>query len=325
MSGYSPLLSRPLSAPGSWKEELFERLQGVHNFLTTPFLANYDLDVEGVRGNVAYHARASTRNMVIVVGGGLGELHRLGPDEQKALAEAAVAGARGRLPVVVGGGGGFGLALEMARNAQNARADALLLFPVCHPYEDAEGQYEYFRKVATSVDIPVLLYPQGQFDFWPEVLALLAELPNVIGFKDGTGGTRTGKALNSMIPNRLLWIAEGETHALKAVPFGARAYTSAVATFVPEATRAFWQAGVSGDSTRMREIYATHIEPVMKVRSHRKGYGISGIKVAPEALGRAGGPVRPPGTQVLTEDRAKIGEIARKYSEPAGENSSRLE
>ena len=51
------------------------------------------------------------------------------------------------------------------------------------------------------------------------------------------------------------------------------------------------------------------------VRAVKPGYHVSGIKVALEVLGRAGGPVRPPGRLVSAEDRPKIAAIARKYAE----------
>ena len=310
------LAGRPAALlAGHDKSPLLERFQGVYNFLTTPFLSNYQLDADGVRRNVAYHARARTKHMVIMVGGGLGELYSMEPDTQKGLAEAAVAGSQGRLPVVVGAGGGFGLALKMAKNAEQAGADAVMIFPGRPRMENAEGHYQYFRRVAESVDLPVLAYPQRKFEFWADVLARLSELPNVIGFKDGTGGITTGQALSSLIPKRLLWVAEGEGHAMQAYPFGCRAYTTAVATFVPEASRAFWEAGVSGRTEEMKRIHDRRIEPVMKVRSLREGYGLSGIKVALEELGRAGGPVLPPGTPVVPEDRAKLREIVHKYAE----------
>ena len=62
--------------------------------------------------------------MVIVVSGGLGELFTLSVDEHKSLLSAAVAGAQGKFPVVAGVGGGYTNALRMARNAEEAGADA---------------------------------------------------------------------------------------------------------------------------------------------------------------------------------------------------------
>jgi 4-hydroxy-tetrahydrodipicolinate synthase len=84
--------------------ELRQSLRGVHNFMITPFHSNYDLNAEGLRKNIAYHAALPTDNMSIVVGGGLGELFTLDLEEQKAMASAAVTGAQGKMPVVVGAG-----------------------------------------------------------------------------------------------------------------------------------------------------------------------------------------------------------------------------
>jgi dihydrodipicolinate synthase/N-acetylneuraminate lyase len=135
----------------------------------------------------------------------------------------------------------------------------------------------------------------------------------VLGFKGGDIGL--GRDLGSLLPDRLVWVAEGENPALDAFPAGARAFSSPVAAFVPDACHEFWKSGVAGDRRGTREILRTRIEPILKVRTVKPGYGISGLKVALEALGRAGGPVRPPGTPVLDEDRPVIAELARKHSE----------
>ena len=70
-----------------------------------------------------------------------------------------------------------------------------------------------------------------------------------------------------------------------------------------------------GKVERMQEVLRTRIQPMAQVRSLKPGYHVSGIKVALEALGRAGGPVRPPGRAVLPQDRPTIAAIARKYAE----------
>ena len=52
-----------------------------------------------------------------------------------------------------------------------------------------------------------------------------------------------------------------------------------------------------------------------KVRSVKPGYHVSGIKVALEFIGRAGGPVRLPLRPVLSEDRVKIADITKTHAE----------
>jgi len=303
------------AAPRGDIGQLREALRGVHNFLVTPFRKNHDLDADGLRRNVAFHAARPVEQMSIVVGGGLGELFTMDAGEQRAMADAAVAGAAGKLPVIVGAGGGYRLALRMVENAEKAGADAALVFSPPYGSESADGAYRYFRDVCESVRIGIVLYPRGSEDYWPSVITRLAQLPNVIGFKDPSGGVAMGRALGDLIRNRLVWVAEGETHALEALPAGARAYTSALAAFVPRACLDFWKRGAAGDQEGMRRVFAERLEPISRVRSLRPGYGISGIKAALESLNRAGGPVRPPGTQVVEEDRPKLAEIARKYAE----------
>ena len=318
-SGHSVAIGgRTKNRPFHSKSELVGRLSGVHNFLTTPFRSNYELDVSGMGRNVAHHARQAPENMTIVVSGGLGELFTLGVDEHSRLVQAAVEGAQGRLPVVAGVGGGYRNTLEMAKNAESAGADAILIFASPFACTNAEGAYQLLSKVANSVRIGALLYPCGEGDFWPDVVRRLAELPNVMGMKDASGDVQRGQALDSVVGDEFLWIAEGEGHAEKALPVGAQAYTTAVSVFVPDACLDFWREGTAGNIETMKSIHQERIAPVVKLRSVRPGYGISGIKVGLEALERAGGPVRPPGTPVAPDDRMEITAIARKYSESSG-------
>src|SRR5262249_19317216 len=168
-----------------------------------------------------------------------------------------------KMPVVVGAGGGYKLALRMARNAEEAGADAILLFSPPYGPESADGVSEYFKAVAASVGIGIVLYPRGKEGFGPDVLKRLASVPNVVGFKDPSGGIAMGQAVGNLIQDDLVWIAEGEIHALAALPAGARAYTTAVATFVPEACRQFWKLGAAGDRAGMEGVLQKRIGPLV--------------------------------------------------------------
>jgi dihydrodipicolinate synthase/N-acetylneuraminate lyase len=318
-----------LAGPGSPSrrdmDRLRERIQGVHCFMVTPFHPDGSLNAEGLRRNIARHADAGVRDMTIVVGGGMGEIFSLDLQEHRAMAEAAARGAQGKLPVVVGACGGYRMAGIMARTAQEAGADAILLF--APPYWNwipgyDEGTIRYFTEVARSIDIGVVLatvsghnFPTGKEKYWPKVLRRLSELPNVLGFEDSSGDIAMGQELGTLVSDRLVWIARGEGHAVKALPAGARGNTSAVATFVPQACREFCRLGRLGEVDSMQEVLRTRIQPIARVRSLSPGYHVSGIKVALEALGRAGGPVRPPGRAVLPEDRPRIAAIAREHAE----------
>jgi dihydrodipicolinate synthase/N-acetylneuraminate lyase len=258
--------------------------------------------------------------MTILVGGGMGELLSLDLEEHRLVAQAAVAGAQGKMPVVVGVRGGYRLARQMARNVEQSGADAMLLFAPPYGSETAEGAYRYMRDIARSVDIGVLVAMTSGFsgvleDYWPDLIRRLADLPNIVGFEDSSSDVRIGRALGEQVLERFLWIARGEKHALQALPAGARAYTAAVATLAPNACRGFWKHGIAGNLEAMNEVFRLRIDPLARIRSLRPGYRASAVKVALEAIGRAGGAVRPPEACVIAEDRKRIAEITRKYAE----------
>ena len=313
----------PTSSGRQWNssEELIKALDGPHNYLPTPFQADYSVDLEGLRRNVAYHAERD--RLTVVVGGGYGEGWKLSLEEHRGVVAAAVAGAGRQMPVMAGVIGGYKISIEMARNAETAGADALVIFPPRGQHWRAESFYEFYKEIVASVSIGAVVLPTGQHDFWPEVLIRLAEIPNMIGFFPSLGADadyypRTGGQILEAVAKPLLFMAENEPAASDSFSRGSRAYSTAAAALVPEASRRFWKHGVAGETAEMEEVLKTELDPILKIRGYKPGYGISGIKVAMEALGRAGGPVRPPGTQVDAADRAGIAEILRKHPETRG-------
>ena len=117
------------------------------------------------------------------------------------------------------------------------------------------------------------------------------------------------------MPGRYIWIAENEDAAIRAFPHGSLAYSTAAAAIVPNASREFWRYGVSADMERMMKVFEERIKPIIAIRGLKPGYGVSGIKVGLEVLGRAGGPTRPPDTQVAEPDRQTIADILAENAE----------
>ena len=125
--------------------ELARAMHGVFNFMVTPFYASLKLNAKGLQENIHYHAAAGAQDMTILVGGGMGEVLSLDVEEHRLVAEAAVAGAEGKMPVVVGVRGGYQLGMRMARNAEQSGADAMFLLGPPFGSETAEGAYQYMK------------------------------------------------------------------------------------------------------------------------------------------------------------------------------------
>ena len=209
---------------------LRESLRGVHNFLPTPFLPGYELDLDGMRKNVAYHARTGPEDMTVTVCGGFGEGLSLDAEEHKDVVAAAVDGAGGAIGVAAVALGGYGMQRKMARNAQEAGASSVRVrFPTFGSVS-AKAAYSYLRGLAESVDIGIVVFVMGEHEFWPGVLARLAEVPNIVGFSPPGGpdtSDRVGRAVQSMVPGRFTWINETEESAMKSFAHDCQGYTTA--------------------------------------------------------------------------------------------------
>lgn len=301
------------------RDALIAALHGPHNYLSTPFCANLELDADGLRRNVAYHAEHDPRPTTVTVAGGYGEGWKLSVEEHAQAVAAAVTGARGAMPVMAGVIGGYAICQQQAANAQKAGADALLIFPPRGEGHRPEGYYEFYRGILKSVSIATTILPSGPHDFWPSIITRLAELENMIGFFPPCGDqdyyVDVGRQVMAGVSKPLLWIGENEEPTVDCFPFGCKAYSTAGATFAPQASWRFFEHGVAGETEAMNRVLEKEIEPILAMRGLPSSDGMNTVKAAMEALGRAGGPTRPPGLGVTDADRRSVVEILRSHHE----------
>lgn len=153
----------------------------------------------------------------LVVCGGTGEFGTLTLSERRALAEAAVKTAAGRVPVIVHTGAlSTRDAVGLSRHAEEVEVDALLVAsPFGEPINWPERR-TYYERVVGATSLPVMLYntpPAGLLTF--AQVTELATLPHVSAIKDSSGNsTFMGDLLESALDlaiyvgsDNLLWVA----------------------------------------------------------------------------------------------------------------------
>ncbi|WP_271271603.1 4-hydroxy-tetrahydrodipicolinate synthase [Aliamphritea hakodatensis] len=162
--------------------------RGSYVAIITPLRDN-QLDEDALRKMVNWQIERGTNGLVPV--GTTGESPTLNEQEHKRVIEIVVEETAGRVPVIAGAGSNNPVeAVEYARHAQDAGADALLCVAGYYNRPNQEGLYQHFKLVHDSVDLPIVIYnipPRAIVDVLPETMARLAELPRVVGVKDATG------------------------------------------------------------------------------------------------------------------------------------------
>ena len=91
--------------------------------------------------------------------GTTGESPTLSHDEHKRVVEIAIEVARGRVPVIAGAGSNSTAeAIDLARHAKKAGADATLVVTPYYNKPTQEGMYLHFKAIADAVDLPMIIY-----------------------------------------------------------------------------------------------------------------------------------------------------------------------
>jgi dihydrodipicolinate synthase/N-acetylneuraminate lyase len=171
-------------------------LEGIFPPITTPFYPDGSLYLRKLEHNVALYSRTQLSGMVVL--GSTGEAVMLSTEEQREVLANAIAVASADKVMIAGvGQESVHQTLAMAEFAGSLGYDAALVrtphFYRKQLHRTDSAQLEmltYFRMVADSSPLPVLLYNVPFFtayDMPVELIADLAQHPNIIGIKESSG------------------------------------------------------------------------------------------------------------------------------------------
>lgn len=276
-------------------DELRSRLRGVISFPVTPFKRDLSLDLDGLRKNL----RALLKHPIaaIVAAAGTGELYSLSPDEHAAVVKTTIEEASGRVPVLAGVGFNPAIAAQLAQQAARTGASGILVFPPYYPAADDEGIVSYYSAIAEATGLGLLIYSRDWFNPFAALVEKLATaIPRLIAWKDGQADLRRYQMIRQRLGDRLHWIGgAGDDMVPGYYSIGIRTYTSSIANVAPKLSlRLHELASTDPHSQELTRLMDELVIPLYELRARRKGYEVSAMKAMMDAIGLAGGPVRPP-------------------------------
>lgn len=155
--------------------------------LITPF-KNGAVDEAAFQAFVEWQIAEGSHGLVPC--GTTGESPTLSHKEHKRVVELCIESAAGRVPVVAGAGSNStDEAIDLAKHAKSAGADAALVVSPYYNKPSQEGLFRHFEAINNAVDIPIIVYnipPRSIVDILPATMARIAALANVVGVKDAT-------------------------------------------------------------------------------------------------------------------------------------------
>ena len=224
--------------------------------IVTPMHADERLDLERFRSLIDWHVAEGTDGIVVV--GTTGESPTVDFDEHKELIRIAVEHAKGRIPVVAGtGGNSTAEAIELTESAKKAGATACLSVVPYYNKPTQEGLYRHFRKVAETVDLPMIVYNvpgRTVADLQNDTVMRLAEVPGIIGIKDATANIERGTDLIKRVPRNFAIYSGEDSAALALILLGGHGVISVTANVAPKLMRQMCAAALVGDVKKARDV-----------------------------------------------------------------------
>lgn len=281
---------------------------GLLSFPVTPFTKDLEVDEAALVAHLEWQSSFDIGGLFIA--GGTGEGFSLSPEEHRLVTKTAVATVRDGVPVLGSAGGNTAQAVAHARQSEEAGVDGLLLLPPYLTEATQEGLYAHAAAVLEATDLGVILYNRANAIYGAETVARLAEVyPHLIGFKDGVGDFEQLARVRSANGDKLFYLGglpTAETFALPLLQVGMSTYSSAMFNFVPEFALEFYRNVRAQDHQAVQRKLTDFVLPYVDIRNQGKGYGVSIVKAGLRAIGRDAGPVRPPLSDLSSEEQRQL-------------------
>jgi 4-hydroxy-tetrahydrodipicolinate synthase len=282
-------------APFIMMQNALRGISGVH---VTPF-DSQDRIVPAVLHTVIDRiAKAGIDN--IVTAGNTGEFYALELQEVLALYEHVVQANAGRSKVTAGVGRSVKDACTLARAAERAGCDAVMIHQPPDPFASPRGMVDYSHAVANASSLPVMLYIRRDIFSEAEFAALL-DHPNIIGLKYAFPDVvKLAERIRMSQPlNKLLVCGLAEPWAPAMHSAGAHGFTSGLINVLPALSVAVRDALKRNDYDTARS-QCERIAGFEALRALQgNGWNVTVVKQAMCRMGIAVGPARAPATGQL--------------------------
>lgn len=237
--------------------------------------------------------------------GSLGEYEALTDEERRKVIQVAVKAVDGRGIVIAGvHGTGWHAAKKWAEYAKEDGADGVLLLPPTIYKANDDEIFEHFAKVA-EVGLPIMAYNNPfstKIDLMPELIARLAEIPEVVAIKEFSGDIRRILAIKELCDIDV--ICGTDDLLFESLVVGADGWFAGYPNAFPKESVAIYDLVKAGDIAGAFEIYE---QLVAVFRWDTTVEFVQAIKLSMDIHGRTyGGPTRPPRGPLTPEQHKQV-------------------
>jgi 1-pyrroline-4-hydroxy-2-carboxylate deaminase len=283
---------------------------GVFPAVTTQLKQDQSLDLPATRRHLEALLDSGVSGLIMC--GSLGENQTLEPDEKRAVVEAAIDTARGRVPVLSGvAESSTAAAVRYVRDVRSLGASGVMLMPPMSYKGDPRETIGWFRAVAAGGGLPVMIYNNPisyANDVTPAMFAELADDGRFVAIKESSGDPRRITEIHNAVGGRYALFTGVDDLVLEASILGIDGWVAGTGIAFPRENQHLWDLTRQGRWEEARAMYRW-FQPLLKLDTHF--HFVQYIKLAVQENGLGWEWVRAPRLALAGEERERILRIIR--------------
>ena len=279
--------------------------KGVMPALTTKFTQSDDLDLVLFKKNLDAQMRAGVTG--IILGGTLGEASVLTTEEKKRLVTFAVEQVEGRIPIILNiAEGSTRLAMEQVALGKEWGVSGLMVLPPMRYVPDHRELVTYFKAIANSTDLPIMLY-NNPVDYKTlitlDAFEDLTQCSNIMAVKESTRDVTNLIRMRNRFGDRYKILCGVDTLTYEELAAGADGLVAGLVCAFPDETVAIYNLMKAGRYAEALEIYQWFM-PLLELDIQPKL--VQYIKLAEQQVGLGSEQVRAPRLPLVGEEREQV-------------------
>lgn len=278
--------------------------------IVTPFRQGA-FDEQSYGELIEFHIANGTHG--IVPCGTTGESATLSHAEHERVVALTVEIVNQRVPVIAGtGSNATDEAIAFTRHAKRVGADGALLITPYYNKPTQEGLYQHYAAVAQAVDLPLILYNiQGRtsVNMTPETIARTAQLPNVVGIKEGSGSLGQVSEIIHQCGEAFTILSGDDPLTVPMMALGAKGVITVTANVAPKEMANMVNAALAGNFAEART-WHFKLAPLFKALFYETNP--IPVKEALSIMNKIDPDIRLPLTRLSSDNRDRLGRVMQE-------------
>jgi len=279
--------------------------KGIFPAITTKFSIEDTLDFKAFKTNLDAQIEAGVDGIILT--GSLGEASTLIDSEKDEILKFTVNSLSGKKPAIMNiAEQSTKAAVDAAQRAESLGADGLMLLPPMRYASDDTETVTYFKAVAKSTSLPILLY-NNPVDYKTlisiDMFKQMVDVPNINAVKESTRDISNITRMKNTFGDRYAVLTGVDTLGMESLLMGADGWVAGLVCAFPRETVAIYRLIKAARIEEALKIYRWFL-PVLELDVSSKL--VQNIKLAESLTGIGNEIVRAPRLPLYGSEREKV-------------------